>query len=76
MCEFSDKLVNIWESFSKKENIVWTNQKKTFFEEKSSENRFFDKIQGEISHFLEKKQLKNITFFASKMHRKKSHAKV
>ena len=65
MREFSDKLVNIWESFSKKENIVWTNHKKSHFLKKNQANTvFFDQIQGGISHFLEKKQLKNMTFFA------------
>jgi hypothetical protein len=43
-------------------------RKKSFFEENSSENIFFDKIQGAsaISHFFEKKQLKSMIFLPKK----------
>jgi hypothetical protein len=41
-------------------------RKKSFFEENSSENLFFDKIQGEISQFFEKNQLKDMFFLPKK----------
>ena len=71
MCEL------LGESFSKKENMVWTNQGKSHvLKKKSSKKLFFDKIQGEISQFFDKSKLKKMRFSALKTHRKQSHAKV
>ena len=61
MCEL------LGESFSKKENMVWTNQGKSHvLKKKSSKKHFFDKIQGEISQFFDKNKLKKMRFSALK----------
>ena len=46
--------------------------KKSFFEENSSESLFFDKIQGEISHFLRKTSWKTWFFCLKNASKKES----